>query len=91
MTGITDRILRAGLGTSDLFGEGRRRTLRGLREGDDRQLYIGLTLLALRYLRRTKPRKRLIYRKALPEGTALVIHHRSSGQPRLEIVKPKRR
>jgi hypothetical protein len=91
MARITDRILRKSLGTTDIRGEGRRRALRGLREGDDRQLYLGLALLGLQYLRNTKPRRKLIYRKVLPEGTALVIHHRKSNVPRLEIIKPKRR
>lgn len=65
--------------------------MQGLREGDQRQLYIGLSLLALSYLRRTQPRRELLYRRAVPEGTALVIHNKGSGDPRLEIVKPKRR
>jgi hypothetical protein len=65
--------------------------MQGLREGDQRQFYIGLSLLALSYLRNTRPHKELIYRRAVPEGTALVIYNKGSGDPRLEIVKPKRR
>ena len=71
--------------------EGYRRSLRGLREGDYRELGVGLALTALAYLRSTKPRKELVYRKTVSEGSALVIHHKKSGTPRLEIVKPKKR
>jgi hypothetical protein len=31
----------------------------------------------------------LIYRKRVPEGSAIVIHHRRRGDPRIEVVKPK--
>lgn len=82
---LTNRI------TDDPKRDGLRRTLRGLREGNDRELYLGLALTALAYLRSTKPRKQLIYRKTVSEGSALVIHHKRTGAPRLEIVKPKRR
>jgi hypothetical protein len=71
--------------------EGYRRSLRGLREGDYRELGVGLALTALAYLRSTKPRKELVYRKTVSEGSALVIHHKKTGTPRLEIVKPKKR
>jgi hypothetical protein len=68
--------------------EGLSRSLRGLREGDNRELYFGLALTALAYLRSTKPRKKLIYRKTVSEGSALVIHHKRSGTPKLEIRRP---
>ncbi|HEX6301917.1 MAG TPA: hypothetical protein VF148_15775 [Acidimicrobiia bacterium] len=68
--------------------DGLRRSLRGLREGDYRELSLGLALTALAYLRSTKPRKQLIYRKTVSEGSALVIHHKRSGTPRLEIRRP---
>jgi hypothetical protein len=71
--------------------EGIRRSLKGAREGDYRELSLGLALAALAYLRTTTPRKKLIYRKRVPTGSALVIHHKKSGAPKLEIVKPKRR
>lgn len=79
------------LGGSDARDAGYVRTLRGLREGDRRELYLGLALSALAYLQRSKPRKQLLYRKTLPEGTALVIHHKKSGTPRLQIIKPGKR
>lgn len=79
------------LGGSDARQAGYERTLRGLRESDRRELYMGLALSALAYLQRTKPRKELLYRKTVPEGSALVIHHKKSGNPRLQIVKPGKR
>jgi hypothetical protein len=75
-------------GIRDLRYESVDRALLGLRTGDQRQLYIGLGLAALHYLDRTKPRRRLIYRKALPEGSALVIHHKRVGDPKIEVIKP---
>ncbi|MCH8983276.1 MAG: hypothetical protein IH943_04125 [Acidobacteria bacterium] len=81
--------MRRVLGTSDLAGAGLDRTLRGLRTGDQRELYLGLGLVAVAFLRRTAPRKRLVYRKAVPEGSAIVIHHRSHGDPRIKVVRPK--
>jgi hypothetical protein len=65
------------------------RTLLGLRTGDQRQLYFGLGLAALHYLGRTKPRKRLIYRRNVPEGSALVIHHKRVGDPKIEVIRPR--
>lgn len=79
------------LGGSDAREAGYNRTLRGIREGDTRELYLGLALSALAYLQRTKPRKQLLYRKEVAEGSALVIYHKRSGNPRLEIVKPSKR
>jgi MYXO-CTERM domain-containing protein len=66
------------------------RTLRGLRHGDQRELYTGLGLAALAYLGRTRPRRQLLYRKRIPEGSAVVIHHRRRGDPKIEVVKPTR-
>jgi hypothetical protein len=88
---LTDRLLRAALGDSDIRAQGARRALRGAREADNRELALGLALSALSYLRGTKPRRRLIYRKVVPEGSAIVVHNRRWGDPKLEIVKPKRR
>lgn len=89
MARLTNRLMDRFLG--DPRSEGYRRSLRGLREGDRRELGIGLALAALAYLQSTTPRKELIYRKAVPKGSALVIHHKKRGKPRLEIIKPKRR
>lgn len=79
------------LGGSDARQAGYDRTLRGIRQGDRRELYLGLALSFLAYLQRSKPRKELLYRKTVPEGSALVIHHKKSGNPRLQIVKPGKR
>lgn len=76
------------LGYQDPRSEGLRRSLRGLREGDGRELTVGLTLAAIAYLQRTAPRKQLLYRKTVPEGSALVIHHKKRGTPKLEIRRP---
>jgi hypothetical protein len=82
------RTLLRRLGIRDLRVESIDRTLAGLRTGDQRQLYLGLGLAALHYLSRTKPRKRLLYRRTVPEGSVLVIHHKRVGDPKIEIVKP---
>jgi hypothetical protein len=65
------------------------RTLSGLRRGDQRDLYLGLGLTALSLARRSAPRKRLIYRKSVPAGSAIVIHHRRMGDPKIEVKKPR--
>lgn len=90
MARLTDRFIRMAFGASNPGPEGRMRVFQGLREHNDRELMIGLSLMAFSYLRRTQPRRQLIYRREVPEGAALVIHHRSSGEPKLEIIKPKK-
>lgn len=85
---MTNKIIDRALGNRDPREEGIRRTLRGFREGDQRELYTGLAITALAYLRRTRPQRELIFRKAVPEGSALVIHHKRSGDPRIEVIKP---
>ena len=79
------------LGTSDPRKKGYRRAMKGFREGDYRELSMGLALTAIAYLQETRPRKQLIYRRRLPEGTVLVIHHKNRGNPRLEIVRPSKK
>lgn len=91
MARLTTKTWEKVLGGSDARRAGYDRTLRGLREGDRRELYMGLALAAIAYLQRTKPRKELIYRQKVPEGSALVIHHRKSGTPRLQIIRPGKR
>jgi hypothetical protein len=81
-------MMNKALGTSDPRKEGYRRTMKGFREGDYRELSMGLALTAIAYLQDTKPRKELIYRRTVPEGSALVIHHKKRGTPRLEIIRP---
>jgi hypothetical protein len=89
MARLIDRLKRRALGYQDPRAEGQRRALKGLREGDNRELLLGLVLSGLAYLQRTAPRKQLIYRKEVPEGSALVIHHKTHGAPKLEIIKPE--
>jgi hypothetical protein len=91
MASYKKKFMRRVWGGSDAREVGFDRTLRGLREGDSTDLYFGLALSALAYLQRTKPRKKLIHRETVAEGTAIVIHHKKSGNPRLEIIKPKKR
>lgn len=76
-------------GDSDAREEGYRRTMRGLREGDRQELWLGIALGFLAYLQRSRPKKELLVSKKVPEGTAIVIHHKADGDPQLEIVKPK--
>jgi hypothetical protein len=89
MARITKRLMDWAIWERDPRAAGIQRTWRGFREGNDRDLYIGLALTALAYLQTTAPRKQLIYRKAVPEGSTLVIQHKRRGAPRLEIVKPE--
>jgi hypothetical protein len=91
MAKLTRRVLEKALGTSDIKTAGYRRTMTGLRESDRWELTLGLALAAVSYLQRTKPRKQLIHREVISEGAAVVIHHKKSGQPRLEIVKPPKK
>lgn len=70
---------------------GWQRTMRGLREGDQGILATGLVLLLYQYLKDTRTRKQLIYRKTVPLGSTVVVRHARRGDPRIEIVKPPRR
>ncbi|MEE8407490.1 MAG: hypothetical protein V3S32_10115 [Acidimicrobiia bacterium] len=90
MASYKKKFMRRVWGGSDAREVGFDRTLRGLREGDSTDIYFGLALSALAYLQRTKPRKKLIHRQTVPKGTAIVIHHKKSGNPRLEIIRPKK-
>ncbi|MEX0796904.1 MAG: hypothetical protein WD274_09435 [Acidimicrobiia bacterium] len=74
--------------SSDLKTAGYARVWRGLRVGDRRDLYLGVTLALISVLRQDSGGKELIYRKKLPEGTALVIHHRRKGDPKIKVIKP---
>lgn len=82
-----DWLLRL-IGIRDIRAASLDRTLRGLRTGDQRQLFSGLGLAALLYLRNSRPRRRLVFRKKLPEGSTLVIHHKRKGDPKIEVVRP---
>jgi hypothetical protein len=83
-----NRIFRTLLGTSDLRSAGVGRVWRGMRQGDRRELYLGVAMAAVALLRQNQGQKELIFRKKLPEGTALVIHNRKKGDPKIEVIKP---
>lgn len=65
------------------------RLLQGLREGNQQVLLTGFALLAWERLR-SKPKRKLLYRKTLPIGSSVVVRHTKRGHPRLEIDKPGR-
>jgi hypothetical protein len=39
-------------------------------------------------MRQKSTDKELIFRKKLPEGSALVIHHKKKGDPKIEVIRP---
>lgn len=88
MTRLTKKLIDKAMGVRDVREEGMRRTLGGLREGDQRELFLGLTLTALAYLNRTRPRRRLLYRETVPVGSAIVVYHKERGDPEIEVIKP---
>ncbi|MGF1617356.1 MAG: hypothetical protein ACFCU2_06045, partial [Acidimicrobiia bacterium] len=77
-----NRAFRTLLGSTDLKTAGYARVWRGLRVGDRRDLYLGVTLALISVLRQNSGGKDLIFRKRLPEVTALVIHHKKKGDPK---------
>lgn len=89
MAKLTKRLMNKAMGSSDPGKEGMRRTLKGLREADNRELAFGLALAALSYLQRTAPRKELLYRKTIPEGSTLVIRNTPRGSKKLQIIPPE--
>lgn len=70
---------------------GWRRVIQGARQGDQSLLLTGLGLVLFEYLRHSKPKRKLLYRKKLPVGSTVVVRHGRRGEPRLEIHKPPRR
>jgi len=44
---------------------------------------------ALAYLQRSKPKRKLLYRKTVSPGSAIVIHHKKWGDPKIEVIKPE--
>ena len=82
MDGLTERVL----GAPTAFAAGTRRTLTGLRTGDTTELVLGLALLGFTYMRRTAPRRELIYRQKLAPGAHVTVRNATAGTPtRLEI------
>ncbi len=88
MSSLKTKAWRAFLGDVDPLRAGVARSLRGLRQRDRRELWLGLALLALRYLRRSRPRPELIHREVIKDTEILVIHPKSPHDPKLEIRKP---
>jgi hypothetical protein len=66
------------------------RTIRGAREGNQTLIMTGLGLIFFQYLRDSKQKKQLIYRKVVPLGSTIVVRHARRGEPRIEIKKPPR-
>lgn len=83
-----NRTFRTLLGTPDLKTAGYGRVWRGLRRGDRRDLYLGVTLALISLMRQKSTDKELIFRKKLPEGSALVIHHKKKGDPKIKVIRP---
>jgi hypothetical protein len=71
-------------GVGNPLTEGARRGFQGLRTGDQRSLYLGAALLMLGWWRRARARK-LIYRRNLRQGEALLIRASRAGRPRIVV------
>ncbi len=89
MARLTDKAIRMAFGTANPGLAGRLRVMKGIRDNESRDLYVGLGLLAISYLSRTRARKELLYRREVSAGAALVIHNKGDG--RLEIIKNGKR
>lgn len=89
MARLTTKLMNRAFGFTQPGPEGMRRTLRGMREGDRRELLFGLALAGLAYLQRTKPRRQLIHSQTIPEGSTVVIRNTEPGKPHLEITEPE--
>ena len=85
-----DQLLRTLFGTASMRSQGYGRTLRGLRQNDRRELMLGLALTTLAVVRESRGRKELLFRKKVPAGSAIVIHHKRRGDPKIEVIKPDR-
>lgn len=55
------------------FTGGIDRTLRGLRTGDQRSLYLGVAMLVYSFWRRGKNNRKLLYRRELRGGEAVMV------------------
>lgn len=63
------------------------RAWRGVRQGDQTVLLTGLALVAFQYLRGSRGKKELIFRKKVPVGSTVVVRHARRGAPRITISK----
>lgn len=71
------------------ISDGVTRALRGVRTGDQRSLYAGAALIAFGLWRRSRDKetRKLIYRKTLRPGEALLIRESATGVDKLVISK----
>ena len=56
------------------------KVLRGIRTGDQRALYTGAALMGYTWLKRQTNRRELLYRKEIPEGSAVVVRYGKRGK-----------
>ncbi len=68
---------------------GAQRLWNGLRTGDQRTLLMGAGLYAVAWLRANRgPKKELLFRKTIPEGSSFVIRTGKEGElPEIDVVK----
>ena len=61
----------------------------GLRTGDQRSVLAGAGLFAISWLRRTRaPKKTLIHRSTVPDGSSLVIRSGPAGEmPDVTVIR----
>jgi hypothetical protein len=76
-------------GPTAMKAAGAQRLWNGLRTGDQRALLLGAGLYAVAWLRANKgPKKELLYRKTIPEGSSFVIRTGKQGElPEIDVVK----
>jgi len=51
---------------------------------------LGLAITAFAILREGRGEKELLFRKEIPTGSAIVIHHKRRGDPKIEVIKPEK-
>jgi hypothetical protein len=56
------------------------KVLRGVRTGDQRALYTGAALMGYQWLKSHSNRRELLYRKEIPEGSAVVVRYGKRGE-----------
>ncbi len=76
-------------GPKTMKATGAARVWNGLRTGDQRSLLLGAALYGIAWLRANSgPKKELLYRKTIPEGSSFVIRTGKQGElPEIEVVK----
>ncbi|MDH3249040.1 MAG: hypothetical protein OEQ47_08770 [Acidimicrobiia bacterium] len=76
-------------GPTAMKAAGAQRLWNGIRTGDQRALLFGAGLYAVAWLRANRgPKKELLYRKTIPEGSSFVIRTGKAGElPEIDVVK----